>query len=568
MLSRIPYKLIIFCLIIYLYFNEPSNISERKFIRESLVNTTKVDIYKNNIVYIYTNNRTSANLYFDIEDKNKFIEKLDILDYRNDLSVINGTPFSIFDYSFLIIFLILINLRNGLLNISGINNFMEINIKVKTKLKDVAGMEYNKREILEFIDFFQNKEKYLKMGAKMPKGALFYGPPGTGKTLLAKAIAGECGIPFLSTSGSDFNQMYVGVGSSRVRTLFEKARKLSPCVIFIDEIDAMARKRDFSANSGQSEKETTLNQLLVELDGFKENENVIVLAATNRLDILDEALLRPGRFDRKIRFDLPEKKDREKIFDLYLNKMNVKGNNNVIKKYLSTISIGFSSADIANICNEACILAVRNKKEYITKKNLSDAIDNVTIGPEKKCFSLNEKEKQIVAYHEAGHTIISHILRNANKPIRVSIVPRGVAALGFSQSENNDNKLMTKNQILDQICVLLGGRVAEEIFFPDEITTGASDDIQKLTKLAYRYVTIFGMEEDLGNFHIEDKQEYSEKTKEIIDTSVQNIIEESHQKVIKIIKKYKKLTSKLAEELLEKETLEGEELQKLLNKKK
>tara|TARA_Y100000991_G_scaffold215129_1_gene204609 strand:- start:2153 stop:3868 length:1716 start_codon:yes stop_codon:yes gene_type:complete len=569
MLNKIPYRLIFVTVIAYFYFYEPTNISERKFTKELIQNTTKIDIYKNNLVYVSLNNQNTPEFYFDIEDKQKFIEKLDILDYENDLAVNNKNPFNIFDYTFLIILFMLLNLRKGIMDISGINNFMEINLKVKTTLEDVAGMETNKLEILEYIDFFVNGEKYSEMGAKMPKGALFYGPPGTGKTLLAKAMAGQCGIPFISTSGSDFNQMYVGVGSSRVRTLFEKARKLSPCVVFIDEIDAMARKRDFAASSGQSEKETTLNQLLVELDGFKDNNNIIVIAATNRLDILDEALLRPGRFDRKIRFDLPEIKDREKIFDLYLNKIKINDNIQEIKNYCSKISIGFSSADIANICNEACILSVRNKQNSVTKKNIENAIDNVILGPEKKTFMLNEKEKKIVAYHEAGHTIISHLLKNANNPIRVSIIPRGIAALGFSQSENNENKLMTQNQILDRICVLLGGRVAEEIFFPNDITTGASDDIEKLTSLAYRYITVFGMGEIIPNFHFNsNNKNYSDKTKEMVDESVQKIIEESHEKVTEIINKNKNTVQKLAEELLEKETLQGETLKKILIKKK
>jgi AFG3 family protein len=552
------------------YFYSPQLISEKIFSKEILQNTSKINMYGNNEIYIYTENLNSPEFYFDTHDKEKFIDKLDILNYEKEFYYSNGKPFSIFDYwpIFIYITIFFSFIRKSISEITGFSNFMEINLKVSTKLDDVAGLESNKLEILEFIDFFNNAEKYSQMGAKMPKGALFYGPPGTGKTLLAKAIAGQCGIPFISTSGSDFNQMYVGVGSSRVRSIFKKARRLSPCVVFIDEIDAMARKRDFSTSSGQSEKETTLNQLLVELDGFKENQNIIFIAATNRIDILDEALLRPGRFDRKIRFDLPEIKDREKIFNLYLNKMKLNENIKELVKYFSKISIGFSSADISNICNEACILSVRNGQEFVNKQNIENAIDNVILGPEKKTFMLNEKEKKIVAYHEAGHTVVSYIMKNANNPLRVSIVPRGIAALGFSQSENNENKLMTQNEIISQICVLLGGRVAEEIFFSNDITTGASDDIQKLTQLAYRYITNFGMGEEIPNFHFDNENlNYSDKTKEIIDEEVKKIIKNSHEKVTNIINKNKVLVKKIANELLEKETLQGKELYKILNKK-
>ena len=551
---------------LYDYYLCPGIITEKYLFTDKLSNITDILLYSNNAVYIYQNDMTLPNFYFDTYDKHKFIDKLDLLGYQEKLTYINGNPFNIFDYLYLIIFLMLyVTYNRTVSKYTEINQIHNINYKVSTKLDDVAGLESNKRDILEVIDFFKNKDKYLQIGSKMPKGILFYGPSGTGKTLLAKAIAGECGISFIYMSGSEFNQLYIGVGSSRVRNLFENAKKNSPCIIFIDEIDALGRKRSSNGVSNDSEKENTLNQFLVELDGFKENTNIITIGATNRIDMLDEALLRPGRFDRKVRFDLPEIKDREKIFNLYLKKMKIRGNLREMKIYFSKMTIGLTSADISNICNEAGILAVRNKEEYIDRKNIEEAIDIIMLGKEKKDFILKEKEREIVAYHEAGHTIISYILENASNPIRVSIIPRGKAALGFSQSEIPDNKLMTQNQILDQICVLLGGRVAEEIFFPDSITTGASDDIEKLTNFAYNYVTTFGMDENLPNFYLnKNYNNYSEKIKELVDISVQEIINKSYLKVKNIITTHKKIIEVLARELLEKETLEGRELQDLI----
>jgi ATP-dependent metalloprotease FtsH len=432
----------------------------------------------------------------------------------------------------------------------------------KIKLKDIAGLDYAKEEVFEFIDFLKNRDKYIKKGARMPRGALFYGPPGTGKTLLAKAISGESNVNFLSATGSDFVEVYVGVGASRIRDLFNKARKQSPCVLFIDEIDALGRKRSScSTSGGNSERDNTLNKFLVELDGFEENDNIIVFGATNRLDIIDDALLRPGRFDRKIRFELPEKSERKKIFNYYLSKLNLKDNIEDVTKRLSNLSFGFSGADISNICNEACILSVRNNYNTITYKMLENAIDNVILGPEKKTFRLNDKERKIIAYHEAGHTVMSYLLEHTTKPIKVSIMPRGKSALGFSQREMSDNKLKTKDEILDDICVLLGGRVSEEIFM-NNITTGAYDDIQKLTELAYMFVSIYGMDDDFRIFYYnsELKNRYSENIKKQIDETVKNIINDCYKKTKEMLNNKKEFVEKIAVELLRNETLNQNQL--------
>ena len=378
--------------------------------------------------------------------------------------------------------------------------------------------------------------------------------PGTGKTLLAKAIAGECKVPFISVSGTDFSEMFVGVGAARVRDLFRNARDKAPCIVFIDEIDALARKRGHSLSSSHHEKDNTLNRLLIELDGFDPNDNILIFGATNRLDILDKALLRPGRFDRKIQFELPECKDRECIFEYYLNKLQIEGEPKTLASNLAKQSFGFSGADIYNVCNEASILTIRNKATMVTTQYLEQALEYVLLGPKKTTFKLSEKEKRIVAYHESGHTLLSRLLPHAKKPIKVSILPRGKSALGFSQSEMSDAKLRNKDEILDSICVLLGGRIAEELFCGN-ITTGASDDIQKLTELAYHYVTIYGMEESIGTFHYVKERKYSEKLHKKIDKAVLDIIQKSYARAKKFIQKNHHLIEKLAEVLLEKETL-------------
>ena len=544
-----------------------SEVSSDNFKNNFLVNTTKVKVYNNNITDIYLNNSTSTNYFLNLSKSGSIIDIVKKNNIKVEYSLNNRKVDTKFiNYLFIILLLYLIFIRIDKNNNRTKSIYSNKNSKIK--LKDIAGLDYAKEEVFEFIDFLKNRDKYIEKGARMPRGALFYGPPGTGKTLLAKAISGESDVNFLSATGSDFVEVYVGVGASRIRDLFNKARKQAPCVLFIDEIDALGRKRSScSTSGGNSERDNTLNKFLVELDGFEENDNIIVFGATNRLDIIDDALLRPGRFDRKIRFELPEKCEREKIFNHYLSKLNLKDNIEDVTKRLSNLSFGFSGADISNICNEACILSVRNHNDTITFKMLENAIDNVMLGPEKKTFRLNDKERKIIAYHEAGHTVMSYFLEHTTKPIKVSIMPRGKSALGFSQREMSDNKLKTKEEILDDICVLLGGRVSEEIFM-NSITTGAYDDIQKLTELAYMFVSIYGMDDDFSTFYYnsELKNRYSENIKKQIDESVKNIINDCYKKTKELLNNKKEFVENLAIELLRNETLNDNDLKKLLNK--
>ena len=545
-----------------------SEVSSDYFINNFLLNTTKVKVYNNNITDIYLNNSTSTKFFLNLSKSDSIIKKIKknnvIIEYSLDSRKVNN---NIINHIFIIILLYLIMKRINKKNNRTSSIYSTKNSSIK--LNDIAGLDYAKQEIFEFIDFLKNRDKYIKRGARMPRGALFYGPPGTGKTLLAKAISGESDVSFMSATGSDFVEVYVGVGASRIRDLFEEARKKAPCVLFIDEIDALGKKRsNCGTSSGNAERDTTLNKFLVELDGFEENDNIIVFGATNRLDVIDNALLRSGRFDRKIRFNLPEKSEREEIFIHYLKKLNLEDNIKEVAKNLSKLSFGFSGADISNICNEACILSVRNNKELITIKMLENAIDNVMLGPEKKTFSLSDKERKIIAYHEAGHTVMSYFLENTTKPVKVSIMPRGKSALGFSQREMSENKLKSKDELLDDMCVLLGGRISEEIFIKS-ITTGAYDDIQKLTELAYMFVTIYGMDDTISTFHynLELKDRYSEDLKNKIDNSVKKIIDECYKKTKIMLDKKKTFVDKLALELLRKETLNQSDLKLILNKK-
>jgi len=542
-----------------------AQISEKTFFEKYINNTTQIDLYGNSSIYVYTNNSTRSSYYINTKNDTDFINQLEEFQYTNEFLYKNSNTSNTYNNFVTIGFLLLmLNLSRTVIGM-GYSQFISSNNKVTVSLKDVAGLDHNKKEIFEFVDFIQNRDKYINFGARMPRGALLYGPPGTGKTLLAKAIAGECKIPFISVSGSDFSQMYVGVGAARIRSLFKEARKKAPCIIFIDEIDALARSRTNLSSGGQIDKDNTLNRLLVELDGFEENDNVLLFGATNRLDILDKALLRPGRFDRKIRFDLPEKNDRIKIFEYYLNKMTIKENISELSQHLGKISIGFSCADIANICNEASILTIRAEQEYVTKKLLENAVDYVILGPEKETFRLTEKERIIVAYHESGHTITSYFLENAQCPIKVSIMPRGKSALGFSQSESFDTKLNSREELLDKICVLLGGRVAESLFCKS-ITTGACDDIEKATKLAYQFVTIFGMNKQIGTFFYDKKKHhYGTDIKNNIDKQVSSILNKSLLKVRELLLKHGDLLTLLFTELLEKETLYNKDLDRIFN---
>ncbi|HZY35249.1 MAG TPA: ATP-dependent zinc metalloprotease FtsH, partial [Mucilaginibacter sp.] len=403
--------------------------------------------------------------------------------------------------------------------------------QVSVTFNDVAGLEEAKQEVMEIVDFLKNPKKYTNLGGKIPKGALLIGAPGTGKTLLAKAVAGEAQVPFFSLSGSDFVEMFVGVGASRVRDLFRQAKDKAPCIIFIDEIDAIGRARGKNnIVGGNDERENTLNQLLVEMDGFGTDSGIIILAATNRPDVLDSALLRPGRFDRQVSIDKPDLVGREQIFKVHLKP--VKLADGVDAKKLSAQTPGFAGAEIANVCNEAALIAARKNKEAVDMQDFQDAIDRVIGGLEKKNKIISPEEKRIVAYHEAGHAIAGWFLEHADPLVKVSIVPRGVAALGYAQYLPKEQFLYTTEQLIDGMCMTMGGRVAEDITF-GKISTGAQNDLERITKLAYAMVTIYGMNDKVGNVSFNDTQgeyqfnkPYSEKTSELIDQEVRNQITE------------------------------------------
>jgi cell division protease FtsH len=443
--------------------------------------------------------------------------------------------------------------------------------------KDVAGLDEAKAEVMEVVDFLKDPKKYTKLGGKLPKGVLLVGPPGTGKTLLAKAVAGEADVPFFSISGSDFVEMFVGVGAARVRDLFKQAKEKAPCIIFIDEIDAVGRSRGKGAMMGANdERENTLNQLLVEMDGFATDKGVILMAATNRPDVLDSALLRPGRFDRQIMVDKPDLKGRIDIFKVHTKKLSLSADVNL--KALASQTPGFAGAEIANAANEAALLASRRNKQSIEMKDFEDAIERVVAGLEKKNKVINPREKQIVAYHEAGHAIISWMMPENDPVQKISIVPRGMSALGYTMNiPLEDRYLMTKNELLARICSLLGGRIAEQIIF-NEISTGAQNDLEKVTSIAYNMVMVYGMSEKLGNLSFFESnnpyygspgidKKYGEETGRLIDREVMAIVEESRIKVTELLTQNREKLEKLASELLLKEMLQYNQIEEILGKR-
>ncbi len=443
--------------------------------------------------------------------------------------------------------------------------------KVNVTFADVAGLDEAKVEVMEIVDFLKNPKKYTALGGKIPKGALLIGPPGTGKTLLAKAVAGEAQVPFFSLSGSDFVEMFVGVGASRVRDLFKTAREKAPCIIFIDEIDAIGRARGRNAIMSNDERENTLNQLLVEMDGFGGDVGVIILAATNRPDVLDSALLRPGRFDRQISIDKPDVKGRETIFLVHLKPIKISQTLDIHK--LAEQTPGFAGADIANVCNEAALIAARKGKEAVDMADFQDAIDRVIGGLEKKNKIILPEEKEIIAYHEAGHAICGWFLEHAYPLLKVTIVPRGTAALGYAQYTPKEQYLYNTDQLMDQICMTLGGRASEEIFF-GKISTGASNDLQQITRIAYSMITMYGMSEKIGNVSFYDPTQentftkpYSEETGKLIDEEVRRIIDEAYETTKKLLTFRKEEVEKLAKELLRKEVLFKSDVEALIGKR-
>ncbi|MCX2573723.1 ATP-dependent zinc metalloprotease FtsH [Pedobacter sandarakinus] len=444
--------------------------------------------------------------------------------------------------------------------------------QVNITFNDVAGLEEAKQEVMEIVDFLKNPKKYTNLGGKIPKGALLVGSPGTGKTLLAKAVAGEAQVPFFSLSGSDFVEMFVGVGASRVRDLFKQAKDKAPCIIFIDEVDAIGRARGKnSVMGGNDERENTLNQLLVEMDGFGTDSGIIILAATNRPDVLDSALLRPGRFDRQISIDKPDLVGREHIFNVHLKP--IKTAEEVDAKKLSAQTPGFAGAEIANVCNEAALIAARRNKEQVDMQDFQDAIDRVIGGLEKKNKIISPEEKRIVAYHEAGHAIAGWFLEHADPLVKVSIVPRGVAALGYAQYLPKEQFLYTTEQLIDGMCMTMGGRVAEDITF-GKISTGAQNDLERITKLSYAMVSIYGMNDAVGNVSFHDPQNeynfnkpYSDKTSELIDVEVRKLIGDVYIKTKQLLLDKQEGLEKLAQKLLEKEILFQADLEEILGKR-
>ncbi|QHL89001.1 ATP-dependent zinc metalloprotease FtsH [Nibribacter ruber] len=445
--------------------------------------------------------------------------------------------------------------------------------KVKITFKDVAGLEEAKEEIEEIVEFLKNPTKFTILGGKIPKGALLVGPPGTGKTLLAKAVAGEADVPFFSLSGSDFVEMFVGVGAARVRDLFKQAKAKAPCIIFIDEIDAIGRSRSRGQMpGGNDERENTLNSLLVEMDGFATDSGVIILAATNRPDILDSALLRPGRFDRQISIDKPDVNGRTQIFNVHLGPLTLA--EDVDAKKLAAQTPGFAGAEIANVCNEAALIAARRNKKAIEMQDFNDAIDRVIGGLEKKNKIISPEEKKIVAYHEAGHAIAGWFLEHCDPLVKVSIVPRGVAALGYAQYLPKEQFLYNTEQLIDEMCMALGGRAAEQIVF-GKISTGALSDLERITKMAYSIVTMYGMNDRIGNLSFYDSKQpdnaftkpYSEATAETIDSEVRLLVSDAYNRTIQLLTEKRHELEIVAQELLEKEIIFQNDLERLVGKR-
>ena len=461
----------------------------------------------------------------------------------------------------------------GIFNVGKSTGKLADKDKVNVNFKDVAGLYGAKEEVMEIVDFLKNPQKYTALGGKIPKGALLVGPPGTGKTLLAKAVAGEANVPFFSISGSDFVEMFVGVGASRVRDLFRQAKEKAPCIVFIDEIDAVGRARGKNVGfSSNDERENTLNQLLTEMDGFDTNSGVIILAATNRADILDKALMRAGRFDRQIHVELPELKEREEIFLVHMRGLKIAKDFDV--KFMAQHTPGFSGADIANVCNEAALTAARKNKSEIDKQDFLDAVDRIIGGLERKSSILTPAEKKTTAYHEAGHATVGWLLPYSDPVFKVSLIPRG-DALGLTWYLPDERKILSKSYLMDQMCSLMGGRVAEEII-NGEPATGALNDLERLTRIAYNMIQFYGMGEKTGELSFFDStgargydltKPYSEKTAEVMDQEVKDLVDEVHKRTMKILLDNKEGFVEMAKLLLEKEVIFAEDIERILGPK-
>ena len=461
----------------------------------------------------------------------------------------------------------------GIFNVGKSTGKMADKNQVKVNFKDVAGLYGAKEEVMEIVDFLKNPKKYTSLGGKIPKGALLVGPPGTGKTLLAKAVAGEANVPFFSISGSDFVEMFVGVGASRVRDLFRQAKEKAPCIVFIDEIDAVGRARGKNAGfSSNDERENTLNQLLTEMDGFGSNSGVIILAATNRADILDKALMRAGRFDRQIHVELPDLNERKEIFQVHTRKLKLEKGFDL--ELIAKHTPGFSGADIANVCNEAALTAARKNKSSIDMSDFLDAVDRIVGGIERKKTIMTKSEKELIAYHEAGHTLVGWLLPDASPVLKVTVIPRG-QALGLTWNLPDERVIQSRDQLMAELCVLMGGRVAEEIH-SGVPCSGALNDLERLTRLAYAMVSYYGMNERIGNISFYDStgergfdltKPYSEKTATAIDEEVKKLVDEVHERTLKLIKEHADGFEQLARELIDKEVVLAEDIERILGPK-
>ncbi|XP_015783254.1 AFG3-like protein 2 [Tetranychus urticae] len=528
-----------------------------------------VDAFERNLENIQAEMSIEPSNYVPVVYKNE-MEVRDFLGFLPTL-VILGSMYYFFSKSR--------NMMGGRMGRGGIFGMGESTAKlinptdIGVKFRDVAGCEEAKIEIMEFVNFLRNPQQYTELGAKIPKGALLTGPPGTGKTLLAKATAGEANVPFISVNGSEFLEMFVGVGPSRVRDMFVMARKNAPCILFIDEIDAVGRKRGGRNVGGHSEQENTLNQLLVEMDGFNTTTNVVVLAATNRSDILDKALLRPGRFDRQIYVSAPDIKGRASIFKVHLKPLKTDLDKNDVARKMAALTPGFTGADIANVCNEAALIAARDLNPSIVLKHFEAAIERVVAGMEKKTKVLQPEEKKTVAYHEAGHAVVGWFLEHADPLLKVSIIPRG-KGLGYAMNLPREQYLYTTEQLFDRMCMTLGGRAAEQIFF-GKITTGAQDDLQKVTQNAYAQIVQFGMNTKVGNLSFEMPQPgeivvdkpYSEATAQIIDSEARSLVQKAYDRTVKILTEKKAEVEKVALRLLEREVLNRDDMIEILGKR-
>jgi len=543
----------------------------------------KFDVYsKDRLITVSVPAEEISRFIQTAEDKYGFKGSVEYKESRNYFDVF---LYSVLPFLLLILFFVFMNRRmsgqmgggsgGGIFNVgkSKAQLFDKGDTTNKITFKDVAGLAEAKQEIEEIVSFLKNPTKYTELGGKIPKGALLVGPPGTGKTLLAKAVAGEADVPFFSMSGSDFVEMFVGVGASRVRDLFRQAKEKAPCIIFIDEIDAVGRARGKNPNMGSNdERENTLNQLLTEMDGFGSNSGVIILAATNRADILDKALLRAGRFDRQIHVDLPDVNERKQIFNVHLRPIKI--NETVDVNFLSRQTPGFSGADIANVCNEAALIAARKNKSFVEKQDFLDAVDRIVGGLEKKTKITTIAEKKSIAYHEAGHATISWMLEYANPLVKVTIVPRG-EALGAAWYLPEERQLTNREHMLDEMCSTLGGRAAEDVFL-HQMSTGAINDLERVTKRAYAMVAYFGMSDKLANMSYYDStgnsdygftKPYSEKTAELIDSEAKSIVAVEYERAKKILNDNSDGHNKLAELLIEKEVIFAEDLEKIFGKR-